>query len=397
MATPEKGVQMQMGNHTRSRRGTRLRRLAAVAFALCAGLAASVAQADISVIQSLPLSGSQAVTGHALNAGARLYFDWLNLNGGIHGETVRLVARDDEQKVEQTVRNVRDMAKVDNPVALLTVVGTANVEALMREGVLAEARLPLVGPATGASSMTGDPLVFPIKASYRQEIDKMITALVTIGITRIGVLYQDDALGKEAIAGVERTLKAHGLPIAAMASYPRNTASVGPAVDKLLAADVQAIFLGATAAPAGQFVRQYRERGGGAQLLGLSSIDPGILQKIAGLDAVRGYSLALVMPNPGKSVHPVIREFNRARAAVGATDVELSFRAVEGFVAAKVLAEAIRRAGPKPTREQVQHALAGLHDYDVGGGFTVDFTDRSRPGSHYVELGVVGPNGLVIQ
>ncbi|AXV80339.1 MULTISPECIES: ABC transporter substrate-binding protein [Ralstonia solanacearum species complex] len=388
---------MQMGNHTRSRRGTRLRRLGAIALTLCAGLTASVAQADISIIQSLPLSGSQAVTGRALNAGARLYFDWLNLNGGIHGETVRLVARDDEQKVEQTVRNVRDMARIDNPVALLTVVGTANVEALMREGVLAEARLPLVGPATGASSMTGDPLVFPIKASYQQEIDKMITALVTIGVTRIGVLYQDDALGKEATTGVERTLKAHKLAIAAMASYPRNTASVGPAVDKLLAADVQAIFLGATAEPAAQFVRQYRERGGGAQLLGLSSIDPGILQKVAGLDAVRGYSLALVMPNPGKSVHPVIREFNRARAAVGAKDVDLSFRAVEGFVAAKVLAEAIRRAGPKPTREQVRHELTGLRDYDVGGGFTVDFTDRSRPGSHYVELGVVGPNGLVIQ
>ncbi|MCL9827289.1 ABC transporter substrate-binding protein [Ralstonia solanacearum] len=386
-----------MGNHTRGRRETRLRRLGAIALALCAGLATAVAHADVSVIQSLPLSGSQAVTGRALNAGARLYFDWLNLNGGINGETIRLVARDDEQKIEQTVRNVRDMARVDNPVALLTVVGTANVEALMREGVLAEARLPLVGPATGASSMTTDPLVFPIKASYQQEIDKMITALVTIGVTRIGVLYQEDALGKEAITGVERTLKAHALAITAMASYQRNTANVGPAVDKLLAADVQAIFLGATAEPAAQFVRQYRARGGEAQLLGLSSIDPGILQKVAGLDAVRGYSLALVMPNPGKSVNPVIREFNRARAAVGAKDVDLSFRAVEGFVAAKVLAEAIRRAGPKPTREQVRHALTGLRDYDVGGGFTVDFTDRSRPGSHYIELGVVGPNGLVIQ
>ncbi|KFX78460.1 ABC transporter substrate-binding protein [Ralstonia solanacearum] len=388
---------MQMGNHTRGRRETRLRRLGTIALALCAGLATAVAHADVSVIQSLPLSGSQAVTGRALNAGARLYFDWLNLNGGINGETIRLVARDDEQKIEQTVRNVRDMARVDNPVALLTVVGTANVEALMREGVLAEARLPLVGPATGASSMTTDPLVFPIKASYQQEIDKMITALVTIGVTRIGVLYQEDALGKEATTGVERTLKAHALAITAMASYPRNTANVGPAVDKLLAADVQAIFLGATAEPAAQFVRQYRARGGEAQLLGLSSIDPGILQKVAGLDAVRGYSLALVMPNPGKSVNPVIREFNRTRAAVGAKDVDLSFRAVEGFVAAKVLAEAIRRAGPKPTREQVRHALTELRDYDVGGGFTVDFTDRSRPGSHYIELGVVGPNGLVIQ
>ncbi|MBY4909437.1 ABC transporter substrate-binding protein [Ralstonia insidiosa] len=395
---------MQTGNHTRSRgargrtwRGRPWAAALAASLTVCAVLAASAARADISIIQSLPLSGSQAATGRALNAGARLYFDWLNLDGGINGETIRLVARDDEQKVEQTLRNVRDMARIDNPVAALTVVGTANVEALMRNGVLAEANLPLVGPATGASSMTGDPLVFPIKASYQQEMDKMVSALVTIGVTRIGVLYQDDALGKEALAGVERTLKPYKLTIAATASYQRNTVTVGPAVDKLLSTDVQAIFLGATAEPAAQFVKQYRARGGGAQLLGLSSIDPGILLKVAGIEAVRGYSLALVMPNPGKSVNPVIREFNRARTAVGAKDVDLSFRAVEGFVAAKVLAEAVRRAGPKPTRDQVRRELANLRNFDVGGGFVVDFSDRTRPGSHYVELGVVGPNGLVIQ
>jgi ABC-type branched-subunit amino acid transport system substrate-binding protein len=363
---------MQTGNHARSGRGARLRQRCAAVLAVCAGLAASIAQADISIIQSLPLSGSQATTGRALNAGARLYFDWINLDGGINGELIRLVARDDEQKIEQTLRNVRDMARIDNPVAALTVVGTANVEALMRSGVLADAGLPLVGPATGASSMTGDPLVFPIKASYQQEIDKMVGALAIIGITRIGVLYQDDAFGREAMSGVERALKAHKLAIAASASYLRNTSTVGPAVDKLL-------------------------RGGGAQLFGLSSIDPGMLLKVAGLEAVRGYSLALVMPNPAKGVNPVIREFNRARTALGARDVDLSSRSVEGFVAAKVLAEALRRAGPKPTREQVRRELAGLRNYDVGGGFTVDFSDRRRPGSHYVELGVVGPNGLVIQ
>ncbi|MFP3890764.1 ABC transporter substrate-binding protein [uncultured Ralstonia sp.] len=388
---------MQTGNHARSGRGARLRQRCAAVLAVCAGLAASIAQADISIIQSLPLSGSQATTGRALNAGARLYFDWINLDGGINGELIRLVARDDEQKIEQTLRNVRDMARIDNPVAALTVVGTANVEALMRSGVLADAGLPLVGPATGASSMTGDPLVFPIKASYQQEIDKMVGALAIIGITRIGVLYQDDAFGREAMSGVERALKAHKLAIAASASYLRNTSTVGPAVDKLLATDVQAIFLGATAEPAAQFVKQYRARGGGAQLFGLSSIDPGMLLKVAGLEAVRGYSLALVMPNPAKGVNPVIREFNRARTALGARDVDLSSRSVEGFVAAKVLAEALRRAGPKPTREQVRRELAGLRNYDVGGGFTVDFSDRRRPGSHYVELGVVGPNGLVIQ
>ncbi|WP_163362197.1 ABC transporter substrate-binding protein, partial [Klebsiella aerogenes] len=83
-----------------------------------------------------------------------------------------------------------------------------------------------------------------------------------------GVLYQDDALGKEVLTGVERALKPYKLTMGGTASYPRNTASVSAAVDKLLGADLQAIFLGATAEPAAQFIKQYRARGGGAQLLG---------------------------------------------------------------------------------------------------------------------------------
>lgn len=59
------------------------------------------------------------------------------------------------------------MARIDNPVAVFTMVGTANVETLMRSDMLTEVNLPLVSPATGASGTTGDSLVFPIRASHQ--------------------------------------------------------------------------------------------------------------------------------------------------------------------------------------------------------------------------------------
>lgn len=78
----------------------------------------------------------------------------------------------------------------------------------------------------------------------------MTNTLITIGITRISALHQDDTLDKEVLTGAERTLKSYKLTVGGTASYSRNTTSVNAVVDKLLGADLQAIFLGATAEPA---------------------------------------------------------------------------------------------------------------------------------------------------
>jgi len=69
-------------------------------------LGASVAHADIVIGQVTPLSGPQAVTGKAIRAGVRLYLDAINATGGLRGQRVKLVVRDDAQNPKETVRIV---------------------------------------------------------------------------------------------------------------------------------------------------------------------------------------------------------------------------------------------------------------------------------------------------
>jgi branched-chain amino acid transport system substrate-binding protein len=87
----------------------------------------------------------------------------------------------------------------------------------------------------------------------------------------------------------------------------------------------------------------------------------------------------------------VIREYHKAMSEL-AKDQPLSFYSVEGFMGAKIVAEALRRAGPNPTRAKVVAALNTMKDYDLGD-FVVNYTPASRSGSKTVDLTIIGRSG----
>ena len=73
-------------------------------------------------------------------------------------------------------------------------------------------------------------------------------------------------------------------------------------------------------------------------------------------------------------------------------DKPLSFYSLEGLMGAKIVVEALRRAGPQPTRAKVIAALNTMKDYDVGD-FTVSYTAAERQGSKVVDLTIIGRDG----
>lgn len=138
----------------------------------------------------------------------------------------------------------------------------------------------------------------------------MVGVFVIIGVMCIGVLYQDDVLGKEVLVGVECMFKFYKLMIVVIVLYLCNMVLVSVVVDKLFGIDVQVIFFGVMVELVVQFIKQYCVCGGGVQILGLLFIDLGILFKVVGIDVVCGYFFVFVMLNFGKSVNFVICEFN---------------------------------------------------------------------------------------
>ena len=285
--------------------------------------AAGFAQAaDITIAQVAPLSGVLATTGNQMVLGGRLYFEHINSKGGVNGQKIKVLVADDGYKVDETVRLTREMLARPEVVALFGFAGTANIGKLLTEKVLEEGGAALVAPYTGGEPLRSpfNPWIFHVRAGYADEAEHMVQQLTTLGMKRIAVMYQDDGFGKAGLAGVEAAVAKRGLKLAIAAGYERNTDKVEDAVKKIKAVDPQAIIMISINKPTAAFVQQYRESGGGAQLLNISVVDPAELVKLAGLKNAHGLGISQVVPYPYMANLPVIREYQelleevRARA-----------------------------------------------------------------------------------
>lgn len=353
--------------------------------------------AEVVVGQVAPLSGVLASTGQQMVLGGKIYFDWVNAQGGVNGATIRQEVVDDGYKVPETVRLTRELLARPDVVALYGFAGTANITQLLADGVLEQGGAALVAPYTGGESLRNpfNPWIFHVRAGYADETEHMVQQLTTLGMDRVAVMYQDDGFGKAGLAGVEAALAKRKLKLAASAGYERNTDQVEAAAQAIKAADAQAVIMIAINKPAAAFIKRYRELGGGAQLYNISVVDPVELVKLAGLKNAHGLGISQVVPYPYRPLLPVVREYQTLLKKY-APEAEVNYTSFEQFLGAKVLVEALRRAGPAPTRAKVVRALESLGNLDLGG-ITVGYSPGNRVGSRYVEVTVIGANGRLMK
>ena len=371
-------------------------RFALAALALC-GSAGLATAAELVIGQVAPLSGVLASTGKQMVVGGKIYFDHINAQGGVHGALIRQDVADDGYKVADTVRLTREMLARPEVVALFGFAGTANVTQLLTDGVLDVGGAALVAPYTGGESLRNpfNPWIFHVRVGYAAEAEHMVQQVTTLGMKRIAVMYQDDGFGKAGLLGVENALAKRGLKLAASAGYERNTDKVEEAVKQIKASDAQAVIMISVNKPSAAFVKQYRESGGGAQLYNISVVDPAELVKLAGLKNVHGLGISQVVPYPFGTSLPVVRQYQELLKKYAPAEV-VNYTSFEEFVGAKVLVEALRRAGPNPTRAKVVKALESMNSYDTGG-ITVGYSASNRIGSRFVEVTVVGSTGKLLK
>jgi ABC-type branched-subunit amino acid transport system substrate-binding protein len=366
------------------------RRIAAIAAA--AGMVACLHAwgKEIVVAQVAAFTGAQAQSGKAIRAGIKLYLDRVNELGGIGGDRIRFVAYDDGYKSEETLRLVKDVLVKETPIAFIGVLGTANNEAIVKDGILGRADVPLVGAISGASSMIGAPNVFVTKASYRDEVRRLFDLLSQIGLNKVAVVYQDDGFGKDILAGAELAAPKVGINLVAKAPYERNTSKVEAAVEAVLKSDAQVVYLGAVTSAAVEFVKQYRKGGGSAQIYGVSVIDVESLKKGLSGDLTAGYGFGILWPLSTARSFAMIREYRQLLAV--SKDPDLAERSMEGYIAAKVLVHALRQARSSPAA--LAKVVRGMKGVDLGG-FFVDFTQADRTGSQFVEFAIVDKEGHI--
>lgn len=356
---------------------------ALAALALCGfnSLVVASAPAELVIGQVAPLSGVLASTGQQMVVGGRIYFDFINAQGGVHGAKIRHEVVDNGYKVPETVRLTRELLARPEVVALFGFAGTANVTQLLTDGILDVGGAALVAPYTGGESLRNpfNPWIFHVRAGYAAEAEHMVQQVTTLGMNRIAVMYQDDGFGKAGLLGVENALAKRNLKLTVAAGYERNTDKVDEAVAKIKGSDAQAVIMISVNKPTAAFVKRYRESGGGAQLYNISVVDPADLVRLAGLKNAHGLGISQVVPYPFMANMPVVRQYQELLKKYAPKEL-LNYTSFEEFLGAKVLVEALRRAGPNPTRVKVVKALESMDSYDTGG-ITVGFSPSNRIGS----------------
>lgn len=358
---------------------------------LAAQAQAGVTDELVSIGMSAPFSGAGARFGSALKEGAEIYLRHVNASGGIHGRKIRLLTLDDADVPARTVENSRKMIKDDGVLALLSYYGTATTEAVLP--LLNQTETPLIGVASGAESLRV-PLqryLFNLRASYLDEADAIVTQLDAQGLNQIAVFYQNDSVGRSALSGARTAMARLALTPSAIAGVEPGAPNIAKAAADIAKGNPQAVVVIAPAKAAVEFVHAMQNRGAYPQFIGLSVLADEPLIKQIGIKG-RGLGVSQVIPNPVSMSLPLTRQYlsllKQNRGAVA------SYYGLEGFIAAKLTVEAIRRAGKNPTRQKIVAALES--EFDLGDYF-ISFAPNSRSGSRFVEMSVIGSNGRIVR
>ncbi|WP_367067008.1 ABC transporter substrate-binding protein [Oryzisolibacter sp. LB2S] len=354
--------------------------------------APGVSARTITIGCSAPLSGPLVDFGKDIQTGAGAAFAEANARGGVHGRSVQLNILDDGYQPERSVTNVRKFIAEGGALALLSCVGTPNNTETLP--LVEEAGLPHVAPITGATSLRKNARsVFHVRASYGDEMLRLVNRLTDMGLKGIGIVYLDNGYGREMLEVGTRALAAKGMQPAvqtALATDGKNLAQVLAAVAKARPA---AVLLATAGTVSVGLVHGLKKDSPGLLMAGLSVSLPS--SSLAGLgEDARGLALTMVVPDPASTKLAVVREYQAAMRAGGFQGYTQG--SLEAYINARVLLEGLERAGKDPTPARLRSALAGIRDMDVGG-FKVGF--GAQPpfvGSRYVELGVLGAAGRFI-
>ncbi len=361
--------------------------MAALALSAGTALAQGVTDSQIVLGQSVALSGPAQELGKDMQLGANLYFNQVNAKGGVNGRRIVLKTLDDGYEPPRAVENTKKFINEERVFALFGYVGTPTSAAVVP--LFTEAKVPYVGAFTGAELLRNphNRYIFNVRASYFDETEAIVQHLTAMSVNKIAVFYQNDAYGLAGLTGVERALKKRNLEIVARGTVERNTVDVAKSVAEIGKAQPQAVVMISAYKSCAAFINEMKKAGSSPTFWNVSFVGSKALAAELGRDG-RGVLISQVVPFPWDSSTPVVKEY---RALLAEAKGEPGFGTLEGFIAAKVMVEGLRRAGKNLTRDGFIKAMESLDPYDAGG-FKVVYGPGNHNGSTFVDLTIISRN-----
>lgn len=350
---------------------------------------------EIVVGQVADLSGFGREASRDFIAGAKTWFDHVNASGGVGGRKIKLVTKDDNGLPEQTLALTQELLHKEGAVVLFGYAGDANVDGVVTSAPFRAAGAPMFGSMSGVDVDPKLDNVYFTRASYTDEARKIVDQYRVLGLSRFAVAYVPTGSGAAVAADIRRELQNTGLKLAGEVALATDGKPMGPQAATLRKHVPQVVIILGDSLVTAEFVKAYRPLDASVSLVGLSPVNHTTLLEIAGAKIGAGTVLTRVVPDPARGGYQVIAEHNALMKKY--RDEPPSHLTLEGFVAAKALVVALKRAGGSVTRASLAKALREMPPTDVGG-LTLAFgrAGSDNRGSRFVEITFVTTKGKLL-
>lgn len=376
--------------------------LSIVASGMASCLAGSPATNQLVLGMSTALTGPAEDLGKNMRLGVLAALEHANQAGGVHGCQLRLIALDDAYEPIRTAPNMRHLIEVEKVLAVIGNVGTPTAVAAIP--IANEDHTLFFGPYTGASMMRKTPpdrYVIHYRASYAEEIDQMVEAVVADGGLEpedIAFFTQRDAYGDAGFAAGVAALKRCGLRAESKIQhvrYERNTIAVENALANLLYAprEPRAIIMVGTYGPCSRFIQLAQEAAFNPVFLNVSFVGSRQLANNLGRTSQK-VVVTQVVPHPISSDSAIVHEFRNDLKKLDPA-LEADFGSLEGYVVARILLFALEKNQGEPTREGIVDALEALGPFDIGLGEKLFLDRNEHQASHKIWLTILSDGKFV--
>ncbi len=378
--------------------------LTATLLAACGGVQApptpGVTEHEILLGSSSALGGHASFLGTQYTRGSLAWIREVNASGGVHGRKLRLISYDDQYDPPKTLANTERLIHDDKAFMLFGYVGTptsVNVIATIREN-----KIPALGFFTGAEALR-TPFksnIFHIRASYFAEAEGAVSYFVdTLGFEKVAVMYQDDAFGLAVLQGVQLAMGRRALEICATATHARGGQDVEAAVETIRETGAEAVVMVGTYGALARFIKLCEDDAFrpyyhtvsfvGSEAFGLELRE---VQKVSP-ESFGRIVVTQVVPSPQSTELPAVGKYRELAAKHFPEDAP-NYVALEGFINARVLVEALRLAGPELTRAGLLAALERKEGFDVGIGRAISYGKLDRKGLSNIYYSRLSPDGV---
>jgi ABC-type branched-subunit amino acid transport system substrate-binding protein len=331
---------------------------------------AGATDTEIKVGQTVPFSGpasAYATVGKAQAA----YMKMINDQGGLNGRKIDLIQYDDAYSPPKTVEQVRKLVEGDEVLLTFQIIGTAPNAAVLK--YLNGKKVPQLFAATGASKFT-DPKNFPWTMGFNPSyfVEGRIYGQYILKEhpdAKIGVLYQNDDLGKDYLGGLKAGLgdKAAKM-IVTEVSYELTEPTIDSQILKIKDSGADLFFSATTPKQAAQAIKKIAELGWHPlQIVDINANSVGAVLKPAGLDAAKGLISVGYVKDPSEPARddPGMQRYLDFMQKYYPDGDKASSLNVYGYITAQLMVQVLKQCGDELTRDNVLKQATNLHNVEL--------------------------------